>query len=560
MISVSRFSKFAFLLGMVTTVIACDRSAEPDLIVHNATVLTVDANQPEAQAFAVRDGVFSHIGNDQETLALAGPSTKIVDADGRTIVPGFNDAHLHALAIPPGTVNLGEAETVAAVVALLKERAQAADPGAWVLGYGYDDTAIGRHLTASDLDLVSTDQPVLALHASMHLFAGNSHAFNTAEVGSETVNPEGAKFYRDDEGAPTGLISERPALEMLFVDEQPSFFPHDLTSAVAGLDAFFDIAHSNGITSYGDALVPPELAFAYWWADPADAGIRVNLMFDGDDLETATTVKNLNDALSWIGLNLFDTPWLRAKTIKLFHGHSLSGRTTRLVEPYADRPNYYGEEPQRTQDELNTIVSEIHDEGFQAAIHANGDFEVDMVVKAIQQAVISGPREHRHRIEHASVTNDDILARVAALDIVIAPHSYIFEKGPMIEAYGEGRWPHMFANASILEHGISNAANSDFPVSPLNPLLRIQSLVTRTSRFGKTYGASQQLSVEQALHAYTMGGAIATFEEANKGSITPDKYADFVILSQDPRIIPPLELRNISVDATYVAGVLRFER
>jgi predicted amidohydrolase YtcJ len=558
--SVLRFCTSVAIFASVVSLANCDSRDDPDLIVHNANVITIDVELPSAQAFAVRDGLFLEVGNDEDILALAGSSTEIMNANGRTVIPGINDAHLHALAIPPGTIDLGGADTVDAVVALLEQRAATVEPGAWILGYGYDDTALGRHLTSADLDRVTPDNPVLALHASMHLFAANSHALGTAGITAETSDPEGGRFYRDSEDKPTGLISERPALEMLFVEQQPSFFPHDLTSAVEGLETFFEIAHSNGITSFSDAMVPPELALAYWWADPEDAGIRVNLMFDGDELETATTLDNVNGVLSWIGLNLFDTPWLRAKTVKLFHGHSLSGRTTRLIEPYADRPNYYGETPQRNQDELNAIISEIHNQGFQAAVHANGDFEVDMVVKAIEQATSDDPREHRHRIEHASVTNDDLLNRIASLGIVIAPHSYIYEKGPMIEAYGEARWPHMFANASIIANGIPNAANSDFPVSPLHPFLRIQSLLTRTSRAGKTYGASQRLTLEQALYAYTMGGAFATFEENDKGSITPGKFADFVILSQDPHTVPPLEVRHIFVEATYVGGALRFEK
>ncbi len=546
--------------GAPLSLLGCDQPSAPDLIVHNANVLTIETDNPSAQAFAVRDGVFLHVGSDADTLELAGPATEIVDAGGRTIIPGFNDAHLHALAVPPGAVDLSGAETVDALVELLEARVATTEPGSWVLGYGYDDTALGRHLTRADLDRVSADKPVLALHASLHLFAANSHALTTAGVDTDTPDPDGSRFYRDENGQPTGLISERPALEMLFVDAQPSIFPHDLTSAVAGLETFFEIAHQNGITSFGDGLVPPELAIAYWWVDPEAAGMRVNLMFDGGELDTAITLKRINSVLSWVGLGLLDTPWLRAKTVKLFHGHSLSGRTARLFEPYADSPNYFGEDPQRKQEELDHIISEIDANGFQAAVHANGDFEVDMVTRSIETTVGPEPRDHRHRIEHASITNADLLSRIAASGIVLAPHSYIYEKGPMIEAYGAGRWPNMFANAAIIEQGIPNAANSDFPVSALNPLLRIQSLVTRTSRHGKAYGPEQRLSVDQALTAYTMGGAYASFEEDVKGSISPGKYADFVILSADPHAVPPLEIQHISVEATYVAGIPRFER
>jgi len=188
--------------------------------------------------------------------------------------------------------------------------------------------------------------------------------------------------------------------------------------------------------------------------------------------------------------------------------------------------------------------------GFQAAIHTNGDYEIDMVLDALEYATADDDREHRHRIEHGSIVSPQILERMRKLAIVLAPHSYIYEKGPIVEQYGPKLWPLMFANGSTFEYGIPNAGNSDYPIAGLSPMLRIQSLVTRTSREGNTYGPEQRLTVEQALHAYTMGGAYATFEEDMKGSISVGKFADFVILSDDPRSVPPLEIRKIEVEAT----------
>jgi predicted amidohydrolase YtcJ len=239
---------------------------------------------------------------------------------------------------------------------------------------------------------------------------------------------------------------------------------------------------------------------------------------------------------------------------------SLSGRTARQYEAYHGRPDYFGEEPQHNQQELNELVARVHELGYQAAVHSNGDYEIDRVLNAIEAAAAVSPREHRHRIEHASIVNTEILQRMRELNVVMAPHSYIYEKGPMIETYGEALWPRMFANASSFEYGIPNAANSDYPVSALSPLLRIQSLVTRRSRAGKVYGPSQRLSIEQALHAYTMGGAIASFEEQRKGSISVGKFADFVILDDDPRRVKPEALKDIAVYATYSAGIKRYQR
>ena len=335
---------------------------------------------------------------------------------------------------------------------------------------------------------------------------------------------------------------------------------NDLDSALSGLDAFVDRAHRLGITSITDALAPPELAFAYWVSSPEQSGIRVNLLLDGENLSAAKWLLRFNDLVAWIGWSPLDNPWLRARSVKIFHGLSLSGRTARLHEAYADRPGYFGENPQRSQSELNELVREIQAAGFQAAVHTNGDYEIDMVLDAIEAASVGSSDDRRHRIEHGSVVNERILSRMKQLGVVYAPHSYVYEKGPMLEPYGEDRWDWMFANASSFELGIPNAANSDFPASGLNPMLRIQSLVTRRSRGGKVYGPRQRIGVEQALHAYTMGGAYASFEEEEKGSITVGKYADFVVLSEDPRSVPPEHLSRVVVEQTFVSGVRRFSR
>jgi len=298
----------------------------------------------------------------------------------------------------------------------------------------------------------------------------------------------------------------------------------------------------------------------YWLSSPERAGVRVNLMLDAERLHAAKWLMRIHDLVALLGWRPLDNRWLRARSIKLYHGLSLSGRTARLYEAYADRPGYFGLEPQRSQAELNDLIAEIHEAGFQVGVHANGDYEIDMVLNAISHAVGNSGRENRHRIEHGSVVNEKILARMKKLGVVLAPHSYVYEKGPMLEAYGEQRWDRMFANASTFEHGIPNAGNSDFPVSGLDPMLRIQSLVTRKSRHGKVYGPSQRLSVDQALRAYTMGGAYASFEEEEKGSITRGKLADFVVLSHDPRAVLAESISEICVEQPFAAGVRRFER
>jgi hypothetical protein len=543
---------------LATLLWGCAEDPSPQLIVYNGQLLTMDSNTLGSTAFVVKDGLIEQVGDDTAMLALAGPGSQLLDLQGQTLIPGFNDAHCHSLGLPPGSVELGDVSDLVELEARLQQAAAIAAPGAWVIGHGYDDTNFGGHLSRHELDRLVDDHPVLLLHGSLHLFLVNSLALENASIDGDTADPEGGFYRRDQQGQLTGLIGERVALAPLFNERQPSPYVGDLSSGLAGLDSFMQLALANGITSYSDAMVPTSLALMYWWSDPSERGVRANLMFDIDSLASARLLKTLDDAVSHLGWRPFSNPWLRGRTVKLFHGMSLSGRTARMHQAYADRPDYFGEPPQRSQQQLNAIVAKINKSGFQAAVHANGDYEIDMVLDAYEQLGVAQSRAARHRIEHGSVVNADILQRMAELGVVLAPHSYIYEKGPMMDAYGEQRWPWMFANASTFEYGVVNAANSDYPVSALSPLRRIQSLVMRQSRAGKVYGPEQRLTVEQALWAYTMGGAYASFEEDRKGSITPGKYADFVILSKDPGRVLADQIHAIEVRATYSAGVLRY--
>lgn len=246
---------------------------------------------------------------------------------------------------------------------------------------------------------------------------------------------------------------------------------------------------------------------------------------------------------------------VRYGAIKMFHGNSLSGQTCWLSQPYANRPDYFGVPPARSQEALNQLVLGVHRAGLQACIHSNGDREIEMVLNAFAAALETVPRtNHRHRIEHCNVVTPELLQRIKRLGLVVVPHSYLWEHGDKMEAYGEWRWDWMHPARSLLDLGIPLAAHSDDPVSISDPLLRIQDMVTRTSAEGKVYGAKQRITVEEALRAWTLGGAFASFEENEKGSITVDKLADFVVLSDDPTRIKSDRIKDIVVEMTFVGG------
>ena len=531
-------------------------AAEPaELVVLDATVITVDEAQPNAEAIAVRGGKIVDVGSSEQIRGWIGPDTQIIRARGKTVVPGFNDAHIHPQPKFDELSALGRVDcspdavaSIDALVQRLRKKADRTPAGQWVRGTRYQDTKLGRHLNRHDLDRVSQVHPVYVGHSSGHLGACNSFALEMAEVSTSTQDPRGGSFDRDEEGRPTGLLRE--TAKSVVLGAGPESPVPTMSQWLEGMLRRFEEYHRHGLTSIQPAGIGPETLRKYETLLAGHPVMRVYAMLRRKHLPS------LQQRVSDQGRG---NEWLRVGAIKTFHGNSLSGRTCWLYEPYADRPKYYGIPPAASQETLNRRVLEIHAAGMQACIHSNGDREIDMVLDAYAAALDKMPRnDHRHRIEHASVCNEKILQRVRDLGVVLATHSYIWEHGDKMVAYGEHRWPWMHPNGSAMAMGIPVAGNSDSPVSAARPLLRIQSMVTRTSAEGNVYGAEQCVTVEQALRAWTLGSAFASFEEATKGSITIGKLADFVILSADPRVVDANRIKDIDVELTAVGGNVVF--
>jgi predicted amidohydrolase YtcJ len=535
-----------------------------DLIVTNANVITVNANNARAEALAVKGDRFIAVGTDSQIERLIGADTTVLDARGKTITPGFIDAHLHSGPVYPGHSRLGRVDltpasvrTMAELINALRAKAKTTPKGQWVFGSRYQDTKLGRHPTRRDLDKASTEHPISISHSSGHVSVVNSLALQNAGITNETLDPPGGAFDRDPEGSPSGICREGAGS----LARRGSAPPPSATKEerLQGYERCFMNYLSQGITSIGDA-------------GTSGAGVPFYQEIIASNAPVVRIYKMLGARyLSHLkGLHLtggFGDEWLRVGAIKFFHGNSLSGRTCWLSEPYdminpkTGKKDYYGIPPGRSQAELDELVYAIHAAGFQVACHANGDREIEMVLDAIEKALQKRPRvDHRHRIEHCSVVNERILHRIKRLGVVLALHSYVYEHGDKMEEYGPKRWPMMHPNRSAGDLGIVVAGNSDSPVSVAEPLLRIQSMVTRKTAEGKVYGPEQKVSVEAAIRIWTMGGAYASFEEDIKGSIEVGKLADFVVLSEDPSQTPHDKIKDIKVERTYVDGKLAFAR
>ena len=524
----------------------------------NAKVITVDSAHPAAQAFAMDNGRFIAVGTNAEILKLKTSSTEVIDLRGKTVTPGFNDAHLHPQAIfdensPYYRVWLGsdKVKTIDELVAALKRKAAITPPGKAISGYGYNDVTLGRHPNRHDLDQVSTTQPIMITHGSGHITVVNTFVLDRAGISKDTTDPAGGALDRDPDGTPNGVIRES-ARGLLSKgrerngsgSNEKTAMPHE--AELQGYMNCFKQYSAKGITSVGIAGGNP--ASFRLMQELRDAGnpARVGFMFYAESFD------KLEDAGIERG---FGDDRLRVTAIKNFQGNSLSGRTAWLSKAYSDRPDYFGIPPARSQEKLDADFQKWWDAGWQVATHSNGDREIDMVLTAIEHAEAKNPRpDARWRIEHASVMNQSLLDRAKKDGVILVFHSYMWEYGNILQSYGPERLAMMHAYRTAIDMGIHVAGHSDSPISAADPMLRIQDMVTRKSQQGMVVGGNQKVSVDEAIKAWTLDGAYATFEENIKGSITPGKLADFVVLGKDPREVPPDTIKDIMVEATYLGG------
>jgi predicted amidohydrolase YtcJ len=524
------------------------------LVIH-ANVITVDRDHPSAQAFAFDNGRFTAVGTNEEILKLRTPSTVVIDLKGMTVTPGFNDAHLHPQAIfeensPYYRVWLGadRVKTVSDLITALERKAAITPPGKLISGYGYNDVVLRRHPNRHDLDKVSTTQPIIITHGSGHITSVNSFVLNEAAITKDTADPPGGALDRDPDGTPNGVIREsaRAMLARGRLDEQGLriAMPHD--QEIQGYLNCFRQYSARGITSVGIAGGSPSSFRLMQELRDLGNPVRVGFMFSAgsfDDLQSAGIQRGLGDDR------------LRITALKTFQGNSLSGRTAWLSQAYSDRPGYFGIAPARSQEQVDADYQKWWNAGWQVATHSNGDREIEMVLSAIERAEAKRPRpDARWRIEHASVMNRALLDRARKDGVILVFHSYMWEYGAILDSYGPERLRMMHAYRTAIDMGIPVAGHSDSPISAADPLRRIQDMVTRKDSVGVARGANQRISVDEAIKVWTLDGAYATFEENIKGSITPGKLADFVVLEKDPRNVPPDTIKDLVLEATYLGG------
>jgi predicted amidohydrolase YtcJ len=520
----------------------------PEMIVVNARIYTCDKRQPQAQALAVTHGRLMAVGGTKRIRALATKATRVIDAEGMTVVPGFIDAHTH-----PADSGVSELmfvdcnrPTIAEIQDAIRARAAKTPAGQWVLGFKYDDTKLkdGRPLNRRDVDEAAGERAARVLHRGGHTAIVNSAALEQLGITKNTPDPEGGKFGRDADGELTGFVAET-ALKL--VDRGTPTPPVGPRERQAGVKLISELMTAAGLTTVHDAQATKNDLVAY-----QDALAAGEMRFRAYLLVVPELLADLERAGVRPGLG---SDRLRIGGVKLFCDGSASERTMRMSQPYVGRPNDYGILV-TTQDKLNDAVLSAHREGFQVGVHANGDVAIDMVLTAYELAQRLVPRPGvRHRIEHCTLVNPELLKRIAAIGAIPTPfYTYVYYHGDKWGQYGQERVRWMFAHRSMLDHGIRVAGASDYVPGPFEPLTAIQSMVTRTDYAGRVWGENQRVSVAEALKICTLHGAYASYEENEKGSLAPGKLADFVMLADDPHRVEPGKIKDIRVVRTVVGG------
>ncbi len=533
---------------------------DPDLVVVNAKVYTMDTRTPRAEALAVRADRFVAVGSSSDVRNLAGKNTTVFDAKGMTVVPGFIDCHNHAGGeVLQHEVLVGnpfevEFVSILSIVGKLKAKADTLPPGTWVEGFFYDDTKVKdkRLIHRRDLDEVSRNHPVIVRHRGGHTYFYNSKAFEMAGVTKDTPDPMGGTYDKDPNGELNGRVTDRASAPFAKAGTRPTF-----TAAQREQRARDGVAYiSKQFARYGLTSVHHQGGNLPAMQDVRARGEllhRISYEMSGPSLE----------AMINAGIQTgFGDDWIKfGSTSEHTVDGSFSERTMALSSPYPGVTPPYKGNVTETQETLNEWVERVHRAGIQVNCHANGDVAIDMYLTAAERALKLLPRANaRPKITHCTLVNPSLVARIKAIGAVPAMFTtYAYYNPDKFVYYGEEMMKNCMAYRSLLDAGVYACAGSDFSPGPFAALMGIQGMVTRKGWDGKTWGANQKIGVSEAIAVNTYNGAWASGEEAIKGSITAGKLADYVVLADDPHTVDVEKIKDIQIVRTVVGGRVSYQ-
>lgn len=553
----------AFGLGLLLMIATRAAQAPAHQVFINGNILTMDANNSVAQALSTRRDRIDAVGTSEQIMALVTDDTVVEDLRGRTMLPGFIDAHGHfpgsgmrVIAADLNSPPIGTLKTMADVLAALKEQSTRIAPGKWVTGFGYDDTSLaeGRHPTRSELDQVSTEHPVVAMHISGHMVVANSLALASVGIDASTPDPEGGAIGRmPDSQEPNGLLEETARLDILRQLQDIS-----LTDTYRLMKAAANEYAAVGVTTAQSGGVSKKLAMGLSWFSKLGV-IPQRLILFPFETEFGEDLLNGNyDATD------YSSDKVQMGAVKLVADGSIQGFTGYLSEPYFspyhDDENYRGY-PAITRDKLFEQVAALHKAGYQIAVHGNGDQSIEDILDAFEAAQKLHPVEDpRMLLIHAQMARKDQVARMKQLGVTpsfFAAHTWYWGDRHREIFLGPQRAALISPAKWALDQGVRFSSHLDTPVTPMLPLQAVWSQVFRMTSGGDLLGPEQRIGVMDALRGVTIDAAWQVFQQDNRGSLEPGKYADLVVLSGNP-LENPLTMRELQVERTVIGGATVF--
>ncbi|MEX0962721.1 MAG: amidohydrolase [Pseudohongiellaceae bacterium] len=520
---------------------------DADLILSNGKIVTVDEDFSIYNTVVINNGLIVELGD--ASLLEKYQATTVTDLEGKTVIPGFIDSHIHISGDPLRYIDLTEVTSITEIQELIRAKATELGEGEWVTGYGWseDKLAEGRRPLREDLDSAAPNNPVTLTRAGGHSAVVSTSALALAGITDATPDPEGGVIERDEMGVAIGIIRERQNIVGRLVPDA------SYEELLASLEVNLGNLLAKGITSITEASTSPA-EYAMWeelYAKPGVKLPRSAIQFRWFDPQAIAEVKaRVGDG----------TEFLRVGPIKVFADGGFTGPAAFTKEPYLNQGDYRGY-LNMPEEELVSHINEIHDAGWQMGIHAIGDAAIELVVDTLADALSRNPREdHRIYLNHFSMRPSD-----ATMD-TMAEHGIHITQQPNFTYTLEGRYvanldgwrlEHNNPVRSPMEHGVHVALSSD--ILPIGPMVGIYAAVTRKGMSGRVFGPDEAITIEEAIRGYTINGAYLGFEEDIKGSLEPGKLADMIVLSEDILTIDPEEIMDIEIEKTYVGGELVFQ-
>ncbi|WP_374967383.1 amidohydrolase [Lysinibacillus sp. RS5] len=525
----------------------------------NGEVITVDGQDSIREALAISDNKIVAVGSNEEIKELIGDSTQVIDLEGKSILPGIIDAHLHLVTY--GTFHLSISckepglDSIDAILTALKDKAATTPKGQWIRASGFNERTVKekRYPTLEELDNITIDHPIVITRTCCHIGIVNSVALRLAGIDETTPDPQGGLIERNAKGQRTGRLIETAYMQF---NECASYSNEEVYQAIQIAQQHF---LKGGITSIHEAgtFTKDSYRILQLASQKGDLKIRVYAMIAIlNDCKQFTLNMMESGVLTGTGNEFF-----KVGPAKLFTDGSSTGPTIATREGYTSNPDDHGI-LFYTEDEIYEVLGKAHELGYQITVHAQGDQAIESYLNVVERALKENPREnHRHRIEHAGISSPDLQQRMKELKMIPIPNPpFPYEFGESyLTNYGE-RTDFMYPARDFIDQGIIAAAGSDSPVTTYNPFMGIHAAVNRLTANGTSFGERQKIDVLEAIRLYTYNGAYASFEEDIKGSLEPGKLADMIVLDRSILKTLPQDLKDIQVELTILDGDILFER